>query len=215
MTDKEIMQTEEDSAWINVDLPFPKEEVYRSISSIERLFRLNPYLEIRSWKETDPGKIFQGKNIHVRSLNEMNGMESDVTMVIEDLRPDSSFKINYGEGLKQTTSFALETLTPSSCRLTMKENYLTSISAAEREARLNEVDKSLVPWGAAIHKYFTRRKRWGSLPFFGWFQDRFWMSMVPRHRRIARLLIWTTILEFIVFLFVFVIYWLELRRGPH
>jgi len=124
--DKEVARTEEDLAWISVDLPVPREEVYRSIKNIERLFRLNPYLEIRSWQETDPGNIFQGKNIHVNLLNEMNGLESDVDMVIEDLSPGSSFKIIYGKGLKQSTTFALETLTFSSCRLTMKENYLTT-----------------------------------------------------------------------------------------
>ncbi len=48
---------------------------------------------------------------------------------------------------------------------------------------------------------------------YNWYRERFWLKMPPRQRRIARLIIWTTALEFVVFLFVFVIYWLELGRA--
>ena len=83
---------------------------------------------------------------------------------------------------------------------------------------LDEVPLLLSPgilttaWGSVIRRYFLRRARWGWLPFYGWFQDQFWLKMPPRQRRIARLIIWTTALEFVVFLFVFIIYWLELGR---
>jgi len=213
MMNKTTPQLGEDSALISVELPLPQSEIFSFIQNIEFVFRLNPYLEINSWQENEPGRIYASKPIRFDSLNEMNGVRQAVNMSVTDIKPGISYSLNYETGLKQSTIFTIESLSSASCRLTVKELYPTEISVADREERLKEVDKSLVPWGAAIHKYFVRRARWGWLPFYNWFQDKFWLGMVPRHRRIARLLIWTTVLEFVVFLFVFVIYWLEMRRG--
>lgn len=206
-------QAGEDAAWISVELPLTQRDAYAFIQKTELLFRLNPHLEIKSWQEDAPGRIYPGKQIYLDALNEMNGMMQTMTLSVSDVQPDISYTLSYDRGLKQATVFTVEGITPTSCRLTVKERYPAELSVAEREARLNEVDKSLVPWGAAIHSYFIRRKRWGWLPFHNRFQDSFWLGMVPRHRRIARMLIWITALEFVVFLFVFVIYWLELGRG--
>lgn len=213
MRDENIAEAGEDSAWVSMVLPLSPDEVYTFIQKIERLFRLNPHLEIKSWQEDAPGRVFPGKQIRVDTLNEMNGMQQNMIMSVGDVQPDGAFSLSYGSGLKQATVFTVQGLTQASSLLVVKELYPAEISATEREARLNEVDKSLVPWGTAIRSYFLRRTRWGWLPFFNWLQDTFWLGMAPRHRRIARLLIWITVLEFVVFLFVFVIYWLELGRG--
>jgi hypothetical protein len=213
MMDKNVGQPGEDSAWISMDLPFPSGEVYEFIQKIELLFRLNPHLEIKSWQEEAPGKIYHGKQIYLDSLNEMNGLQPSRTLSVSDVQPDVSFCLSYDSGLKQATIFSVQNLGPASSRLVVKELYPAGMSAAEREARLNEVDRSLVPWGAAMHNYFIHQSRWGWLPFFNWWQNTFWLGMMPRHRRIARMIIWTTVLEFVVFLFVFVIYWLELGSG--
>ncbi len=206
-------QAGEDAAWISVELPLSQRDAYAFIQQTELLFRLNPYLAIKSWQEDAPGRIYLGKKIHLDALNEMNGMQQTMTLSVTDVQPDGSYALGYDKGLKQGSFFTVESITPDTCRLTLKDRYPAEISVAEREARLNEVDRSLIPWGAAIHGYFKRRKYWGWLPLYNRFQDSFWFGMVPRHRRIARLLVWITVLEFVVFLFVFVIYWLELARG--
>lgn len=213
VTQSSVDQPEEDSAWVSVEVPLSSGEVYAFFQNIERLFRLNPHLEIKSWQEDMPGKIYPGKQIRVESLNEMNGMQQNIMMRVGKVQPDGALSLSYGSGLKQATVFTVQGLTTASSRLVVKEHYPSEISVAEREARLHEVDTSLLLWGAAIRSYLMRRARWGWLPFFSWLQDTFWLGMAPRHRRIARLLIWTTALEFVVFLFVFVIYWLELARG--
>ena len=213
MKNETVTQTVEDSAWISVDLPLPAAELHKFIQNIGRLYRLNPFLEIKSWQEEKPGSIYPGKQIRLEALNEMNGLQQNLLVEVIDVQPDVSFSLKYDNGLKQATVFTVHGLTPASSQLIVKERYPSEISIAEREARLNEVDRSLVPWGEKIHSYFLRRKRWGWLPFYTWLQDSFWLDMTPRHRRIARLLLWTTALEFVVFLFVFIIYWLELGRG--
>ncbi|MDP3482381.1 MAG: hypothetical protein Q8S05_03615 [Sulfuricella sp.] len=208
-----IAASDEDAAWVSVDLPLPPGELFASLQNLERLFRLNPYLEIKSWQEENPGQLYLGKQVRLESVNEMNGLRQSATLIVTGLQPGASFTLGYAGGLKQATVVSVQELAPSSSRLVVKDCYPAQIDAAEREARASEVDKSLVPWGASIRHYFLRRARWGWLPFYGWFQDRFWLKMPPRQRRIARLIIWTTALEFVVFLFVFVIYWLELARG--
>lgn len=213
MTETNIGKPGEDAAWISVDLPLPAAELYEFLQKLERLFRLNPHLEIKSWQEDEPGKLVSGKQVRVESLNEMNGVQQKLTMSISDVQPGISFRLGYDSGLKQSTIFTVQNIGPASSRLLIKDIYPADMSAAEREKRLNEVDRSLVPWGAALHSYFKRRARWRWLPLYNWWQNSFWLGMTPRHRRITRMIVWVTVLEFVVFLFVFVIYWLELGRG--
>ena len=213
MIDKMVDQPTEDAAWISVDLPSPSGEVYAFTQKLERLFRLNPHLEIKSWQEETSGKIFSGKQFRIETFNEMNRHNQKMVLSVNDVQPDVKFSLNYDSGLKQATIFTVQSLAPNASRLMVKELYPAEMSTAERQQRLSEVDRSLLPWGAAIHGYFKRRARWGWFPFYDWLQDGFWLGMLPRQRRIARMIIWTTVLEFVVFLFVFIIYWLELVRG--
>ncbi len=203
----------EDFALISVELPLSTGELYAFIQNTERLFRLNPYLEIKSWQEDAPGKIFAGKQIRVNCINEMNGQTQNLTLRVSDVQPGVSFTLNYDSGLKKATIFTVQSVASASSKLVVKELYPDEISTAEKEKRLNEVDNSLLPWGAAIHSYFKRQSRWRWLPFHSWLQNSVWLGMTPRHRRISRMIIWVTVLEFVVFLFVFNIYWLELGRG--
>ncbi len=203
----------EDFALISVDLPLATGEVYAFIQHTERLFRINPHLEIKSWQEDEPGKIFAGKQIRVNCTNEMNALTQNLTLTVSDVQPEVSFTLNYDSGLKKATIFTVESVGSASSKLVVKELYSDEISAAEKEKRLNEVDNSLLPWGGAIHSYFKRRSRWRWLPFHSWMQNSVWLGMMPRHRRISRLIIWVTVLEFVVFLFVFAIYWAEQGRG--
>ncbi len=206
-------QPGEDFALISVDLPLATGELYAFIQNTERLFRINPHLEIKSWQEDEPGKIFAGKQIRVNCKNEMNGLTQSLMLSVSDVQPEVSFTLNYDSGLKKATIFTVEPVGSASSKLVVKELYSDELSAAEKESRLNEVDNSLLPWGGAIHSYFKRRSRWRWLPFHSWMQNSVWLSMTPRHRRISRMIIWVTVLEFVVFMFVFAIYWSELARG--
>jgi len=204
---------EQDFASVSIELPVAKENVFVLLCEVEKLYRINPHLEIKFWKEEAKGKLYSDKIISADILNEMNGLRQQMNISVSDIQPGESFTIKYDNGLKQATFFSVEAIDQASSRLTVKEIYPAELSESERKARLNEVDNSLVPWGNAIHSFFMRRKKWAWFPFRAWIQDVFWLGMSPRHRRITRLLIWTTVLEFVVFMFVFVIYWLELGRG--
>jgi len=184
MMEKIPEQSGEDFALISVDLPLATGALYAFIQNTERLFRINPHLEIKSWQEESPGKIFAGKQIRVNCKNELNGLTQSLTLSVSDVQPEVSFTLNYDSGLKKATIFTAQPVGSASSKLVVKELYSDEISAAEKEQRLNEVDNNSV-----------------------------WLGMTPRHRRISRLIIWVTVLEFVVFLFVFSIYWNEQGRG--
>jgi hypothetical protein len=74
------------------------------------------------------------------------------------------------------------------------------------DPRVAEVDKSLVPWVTAIRSHMLARRRWGWLPGWRWWAESFMLAMPPRQRRIVRLLVWTTVLEFLVFLGVVLVW---------
>ena len=74
------------------------------------------------------------------------------------------------------------------------------------------MDKSLIQWGHALHRYLRQWKRWSGVAPWRWYMRRVWQPMRPMARRIVFLLIMVTALEFIGFLMVFTIFWLELDK---
>ena len=219
-----ISEAQKNTAWVSIEVPVPPDRVFNFLQNTERLFRLNPYLDIREWKEISGGFPFntplRGKRFHLKALNEMNGVAYDLLITIESIQPGARFFLNYQGYDKVVLKRALEiTLQPGvrglgGSILTLREHYHAPPTEGEyQEQQLKEVDQSLFPWASSIRQYLLRLERWGWFWPYRWYRERFWLSMRPTHRRIARLLVWVTVLEFIVFLFVFTIYWLELARA--
>lgn len=204
-----------DSAWISIVTPLTASQLFEFITDTERLFRLNPYLEIRAWETCQYGLV-DGACVRYKYLNEMNGMARELTLTVSGFKPGVGYTLNYSEGLKRATEICVEpgdngaTLLIKDCYDVVEENPANT--PEERETRLKEVDRSLTPWGVAIRKHILGMARWGRLPLYRAWRECFWLGMPPRSRRISRLIVWITALEFVVFLFVFSIYWIEYRR---
>ncbi|MBI3545823.1 MAG: hypothetical protein HY081_04425 [Gammaproteobacteria bacterium] len=199
-----------DSAWVTIDTPWSASQLFEFASDLQRLFRLNPYLEIQSW-ETDRKILAEGQRVRCQYLNEMNGVARELTLSVSGLKPNLGFILNYSEGLKRATEIIIEPKSNGAV-LMIKDWYDAVVenphqTPAQRQAQLKEVDRSLTPWGAAIRRHILGMARWGQLPFYRAWRERFWLPMPPRNRRISRLIIWTTALEFVVFILVFSIYW--------
>lgn len=205
----------QDTAWVNVDTPLTPAQLFDFISNAERLFRLNTYLEIHEWQSAQRS-VTEGGRIHFKYLNEMNGMTRELDITVSDFQPGVGYTLNYSEGLKRATEIKVEARTHGAV-LVIKDWYHGIEDQLDeppeiREARLAEVDRSLTPWGVAIRQHLISLARWNGLPFYRPLRERFWITMAPRNRRISRLIIWITALEFFAFLFVFLIYWIESRR---
>ena len=205
----------QDAAWVSIDTPFTPAQLFEFIADAERLFRFNPYLEIQVWQSAQR-RIIEGGQIHLKYLNEMNGFARELELTVSDFTPGVGYTLNYSEGLKRATEVRVEACDKGAV-LHIKDYYHAveekpEEASEEREARLKEVDRSLSPWGAAIRRHLISLARWSWLPFYRALRERFWFGMAPRSRRISRLIIWITVLEFVVFVFVFTIYWLEYLR---
>jgi len=197
----------DNSVWATIEIPAPPGEVLALCGDVRRLLRMNPYLDIRACEET-PGPFTRGKRYRLHALNEMTGIERDLSLTVEAVREDG-FRLGYSEGLK----LALEVgVAPhgEGCALTLREHYRPADPPGDA-AQLAEVDRSITPWGVGVRRYVLGMRRWGWLAPYRWAR-RFWLGMRPRERRIARLVTWITVLEFIVFLFVFAIFWIERNR---
>lgn len=205
---------EQNAAWVTVETPLAPAQLFDFILDAERLFRLNPHLEIRRWQSAQR-QLTADTRIHLKYLNEMNGVARELDMSVSDFKPGIGYTLNYSEGLKRATEVRIEAK-GQQANLIITDRY-HSVDAdpdtkPEDDPRLAEVDRSLTPWGIAIRKHLLKLARWQWLPFYRPLRERFWLGMAPRNRRISRLIIWVTVLEFITFLFVFLIYWNEYWR---
>lgn len=189
-----------DVATAETRLPIGPAVVARFLGHVERLLRLNPLLAIERWEGEDGG-------FRLVARNESNGCALDVSLQVEPA--GDGLILHYGQGLKRSTRLTAEPA-PEGTRLVVTEHYPRIEDP--QDPRVAEVDKSLVPWVAAIRRHLLARARWSRLPLifplWRWWHERLMLSMVPRNRRIVRLLIWLSAIEFIVFiLMVAVLRW--------
>ena len=194
------------AAWAAVPIPLPTQQLHGFLADIERLLRLNPHLEIAAW--LDESDAPEARRYRLRALNEGNGCRIDVLVKIEALGESAGYLLEYDRGLKRSTELRIAPADGGSL-LTITEQYHPVPD--ETDERLKEVDRSLVPWTAAIRRHLIGMTRFGRWPGYRWWTERFMPGMAPRQRRIVRMIVWVSLLEFIVFLFVALIFWLESR----
>lgn len=195
----------ENAAWARAEIPLPPQDVCAFLSDTELLFRLNPHLDVFGWHE-EPGTPRRCK---LGAFNETNGWRGEVSLCVETLPGNRGFTLAYDRGLKRSTEFRVEPSAGGSL-LTITEHYHPVRD--ESDARLKEVDRSLVPWAAAIRRHLAGLARYGRLPGYRWWTQRFMPGMPPRQRRIVRMIVWASLLEFVVFLFLALVFWLETRQ---
>lgn len=197
----------DNTAWVTVELPAAPAEALALCRDVGRLLRLNPYLDIRACEEA-PGPFLPGKRYRLHALNEMTGIERDLALTVEAVA-DDGFRLAYSAGLKAALEVRVAPH-PGGCALTLREQY-RPVDPPDDATQLAEVDRGITAWGVGVRRYLLGMRRWGWLAPYRWGR-RFWLGMRPRERRIARLVTWVTALEFVVFLFVFAIFWIERQR---
>lgn len=194
----------EDLARAETSIPISADAVFEFVSDIERLLRLNPHLEMDSWQRMPDGMRFA-------ALNDTTGRRIETVVRVETASEKRTIVLRYADGLKQATTLMVEDVGGHGCRLVVIEHYPAIADA--QDARVAEVDRSLTPWVDAIRRHLLERKRWGWLPGWGWWHEDILAGMAPRQRRIVRMIVWVSVLEFVVFLLVAAIFWAEQRSG--
>ena len=189
-----------DASWVIVETPLTMPALRVFCADIERLLRINPYLEFERWHRTGA----DGVSISFRNLSNQQRVALDLRVERES---EDAFALIYRAGIKTRTRFVLEPA-GSGSRLTITDEY-AGLASAEREQRLHEVDKSLTAWGWALHEYLRREQRWGRYAPWRWYMRRFWFPMTPRARRITYMLVLLAGAELVLSLLVATIYWIE------
>lgn len=180
----------DDTAHAETFLPLLPDEMFTFLTNTERLFRLNPLLTINEWLPSVHGFRCVGRN-------ESNDSTFDLAIRVETDARHRRIRMHYATGIKRSTCIDVQAAATGT-RLIVAEHYPRIEDPLD--PRIAEVDRSLIPWVAAMRRHLLARHRWNWLPGWAWWSERFILSMPPRQRRIVRLLCWTTVLEFAVFL---------------
>lgn len=189
---------ERDAAWVKLALPIGPGALPGFLRDIELVLRINPCIEFEQLARMPDGRW------HLAGRNDSNGQAFDTMAEFAATADGSGFELHYASGIKRMTRFGVAP-DPGGCVITITESYTTP-GSEEQERRLAEVDRSLTPWAAALRAHLLRRARWGGMPGYHWLAERFWFGMPPRQRRVARMIIWATLLEFVVFVAVLAVF---------
>lgn len=190
--------SEKNAAWVVVPTRFDPTALRRFCADIERLYRINPYLEFSAWS------AFGSDRYHARWRNQTTEQSLDMDLQVKP--SDDGLVVMYENGLKQSTRFSVAAAEEGST-LTIIDDY-GQVDEKEVSARLAEVDKSLTAWGEALRVYLLHERRWSRFAPYRWYR-RLWLRLKPSTRRIATLLILFSLAELVFVAFVALIYWIE------
>ena len=187
-----------DAAWVTIDVPLEPAALAGFCLDVERLYRINPYLEFRRWRETAPGTF----SVSMRNLSNQRDLELQLTL---ERVSERDFSVRYDRGVKRSTRFEISAAAGGS-RLRITDDYG---GAAEPDTA--EVDRSLHAWGVALKEYLLREQRWGRIAPWRWYMRRVWVPMKPSARRITFIILMVTLAEIALIALVMAIYWAEHR----
>ena len=192
----------QDAAWATIQTPLEASDLRAFCLDIERLFRINPYIEFECWEQHGENKYhFTGRN-----SSQEPAFEFALDLEVEPL--PNGILIRYAQGLKKSTTLLIEPKEKGSI-LTITEDYSGS-SEEERKARLQEVDKSLTHWAGDLQTFLITWHRWSQLSLWRWYMRRIWQPLKPTGRRIVYMFIWISLVEVALIALGAGIYWSEL-----
>jgi hypothetical protein len=183
-----------------LETPLAPAELAAFCGDLERLYRINPFLEFASWEQGAPDRF------RAEVLNHSNGQRTVVAATVTRTS-DRALRVDYTEGLKQSTRVEIQPA-PAGSRLTITDEYGPT-GAGARDAA---VDRSLHAWGVALKAYLERDRRWGWIPLLRWYMQRVWLPMKPAARRITFLVLVIGLADVILVALGFAIYWIESGR---
>ncbi len=169
---------------------------------MERLFRINPYLEVNKWEATEKNKYFIDLTNHSQEPQVSLQTHINVTNLNDGLH------VYYDNGIKSDTTIIAQALSEGS-KLIITDHY-HSLKDDEPEL-ICSVDKSLHKWAEEIQNYLIYWQRWSW--FLPWqiYKKHIWIFMKPAARRISFMLIFISLIEVALIGLGVIIYSIEYR----
>ena len=189
-----------DAAWVVLETPLAPADLAAFCGDLERLYRINPFLEFASWKQRAPDRF------RAEVLNHSNGQRTVMAATVSRTS-DRALRVDYLEGIKKNTCFEVQP-TPDGSRLTITDEYAPT-GAGARDAA---VDRSLHAWGVALKTHLERDRRWGRIPLYRRFMRRVWLPLKPAARRITFLILVIGLADIVLIALGLAIYWIESGR---
>ncbi len=198
-------QNGNDAAWAVLHTPLSVPELMQFCRDIERLFRINPMLNIRHWRNLETNRyLFSGQNI-----SQPTPFDFDLVLTVRQL--SNGWQIEYDQGVKSRTTFVIEPasdLPDCRSRLTITD-YYDGLPENERLRQLHRVDKSISIWAHDLQRFLIRWHQWSKYRLWRWYMQRVWQPMKPMGRRITVILLWVTAAELALVLLGAAIYFLD------
>ncbi|MCW5607716.1 MAG: hypothetical protein KIT26_06575 [Nitrosomonas sp.] len=194
-----------DAAWAVLHTPLSVPELTQFCHDIERLFRINPMLNVRNWQNLGNNRyFFSGQNI-----SQQTPFDFDLVLTVRQL--SNGLQIEYDQGVKSRTTFIIEPasgLPGCRSRLTITD-YYDALPENERLQQLHRVDKSILIWAYDLQRFLIHWHRWSKYRLWRWYMQRVWQPMKPMGRRITVILLWVTAAELALVLLGAAIYFLD------
>jgi len=193
----------DDAAWAVINTPLSVEQLDMFCQDIERMFRINPMLEFKTWDKLSDKRY----HMVVKNISQEEPFETDVEIKVE--QKTNEITIHYSNGIKTKTVLLIE---PSDfgSKLTITDIY-DVLSEEERQSKMHEVDKSLISWADYLQRYLITWNKWSKFGLWRWYMKRVWQPMKPAGRRISYMLLWITLVEIALITLGVGLYWSEFR----
>ncbi len=188
-----------DFARFEIETPFDAAWLRGFLADPERLLRLNPFYTIREIRRVSPDEL------RLSLRNDALEREFDLTARVEEL--PGGWRLVWDGWLKSETRAQVKG-SGKPAVLVLVDDY-SGHDEAQRRERIAEVDISIAPWAQYVHAWMHMLRRFSWVPGFRWFMTGPWLRMTPAARRVSKWIIFITAAEFIFFLMVFSIFWLE------
>lgn len=176
-----------DAAWASINTPLNAEELNIFCQDTERLLRINPMLEFKTWEKISEERY----RMAIKNISQEEPFELEVNIQVK--KQADEIILLYSNGIKKETTFKIEPSEYGS-KLTITDNY-DDLSEQDFQARQNEVDKSLITWANYLQRYLIMWKKWSKFSLWRWYMRRVWQPMKPSGRRVTYMLLWITLIE--------------------